>query len=89
MPNGVIGNSESAYKLADIIPLTVDAIEINLKNLSSQAQTIKDAWDAKDNGNIDDMVSSIKTAIAKSMESVGAVEKDVRAYAKFLERHGM
>ena len=34
MPNGVIGNSESAYKLADIIPLTVDAIEENLKNIS-------------------------------------------------------
>ena len=89
MPNGVIGNSESAFNLADIIPLTVDAIEENLKNLSSQAQTIKDAWDAKDNGDIDDMVSSIKTAIAKSMESIGAVEKDVRAYAEFLKRHGM
>ena len=89
MPNGVIGNSETAFKLADIIPLTVDAIEENLKNISSQAQTIKDAWDAKDNGNIDDMVSSIRTAINKSMESVGAVEKDVRAYAEFLERHGM
>lgn len=89
MPNGVIGNSETAFNLADIIPLTVDAIEENLKNISSQAQTIKDAWDAKDNGNIDDMVSSIRTAINKSMESVGAVEKDVRAYADFLKRHGM
>lgn len=89
MPNGVIGNSEAAFNLADIIPLTVDAIEENLKNLSSQAQTIKDAWDAKDNGNIDDMVSSINAAIKKSMESVGAVEKDVRAYADFLYAHGM
>lgn len=89
MPNGVIGNSETAFNLADIIPLTVDAIEENLKNISSQAQTIKDAWDAKDNGNIDDMVSSINAAIKKSVESVGAVERDVRAYAEFLERHGM
>lgn len=89
MPNGVIGDSETAFKLADIIPLTVDAIEENLKNLSSQAQTIKDAWEAKDNGNIDDMVSSIRTAINKSMESVGAVEKNVRAYAEFLKRRGM
>lgn len=89
MPNGVIGNSEAAYKLADIIPLTVQAIEENLKTLSSQAQSIKDAWDAKDNGNIDEMVSSIKSAIAKSMENVDAVEKAIIAYADFLASHGM
>ncbi len=89
MPNGVIGNSEAAGKLADVIPMTVQAIEENLKKLSSQAQTIKDSWDAKDNGDIDEMVSSIQSAISKSMENVDAVEKDIRKYAEFLARHGM
>lgn len=89
MANGVFGNSEAAFKLADIIPLTVRAIDENLKNLSSQAQTIKDAWEAKDNGEIDEMVSSIKSAILKSMEDVDKVEKSVREYAQFLVDHGM
>lgn len=89
MPNGVIGNSETAGKLADLIHMTVQAIEENLKKLSSQAQTIKDAWDAKNNGDIDEMVSSIQSAISKSMENVDAVEGDMRKYADFLARRGM
>lgn len=89
MPNGVIGNSETAGKLADLIHMTVQAIEENLKKLSSQAQTIKDAWDAKNNGDIDEMVSSIQSAISKSMENVNAVEGDMRKYADFLARRGM
>lgn len=89
MANGVFGNSEAAFKLADIIPLTVRAIDENLNNLSTRAQTIKDAWKAKDNGEIDDMVSSIKSAIIKSMEDVDKVEKSVREYAQFLADHGM
>lgn len=89
MPSGVIGNSEAATKLADVIPMTVQAIEENLKKISSQSQTIKEAWQAKDNGAIDDMVSSIQAAIAKSMDNVDAVEKDIRAYANFLATHGM
>ena len=89
MPSGVFGTSEAAGKLADIIPLTVEAIEENLSRLSAQAQSIKDAWEAKDNGSIDEMVADIRAAILKSMENVDAVEKGLREYADFLARHGM
>lgn len=89
MPNGVFGTSEAAYVLANAIPATVQGIEESLKKISSQAQIIKDSWEAKDNGNIDEMVSSIKSAIDKSMENVDAVEKAIIAYADFLASHGM
>ena len=89
MPNGAFGTSEAANKLADIIPLTVQAIEENLRKLESQSQAVKDSWEARDNNQIDEMVDTIDKAVKKSMENVEQVEKSIRAYAEFLAAHGM
>lgn len=90
MPKGVVnGNSEAAYTVAAVIPVEVQMIEESCKKISSQAQEVKDAWEAQDNGAIDEMVSSINAAISKSMENVAAVAKGLKDYADFLAQHGM
>lgn len=89
MPNVVNGSSEAADKLAnDVVKTTKRIIEL-CGALSSQAKTIKDAYKAKDNGCIDEMVNSIQKSLLNYIENIQGVTKGLRDYADFLRQHGM
>jgi uncharacterized protein Yka (UPF0111/DUF47 family) len=84
----ICGNSESAYALAQGLNTAFQTIESALDECESAANQIRGAW--RDSGSeiVDELISSVKSAINNAAESIPNLKQAVEEYARFLESTG-
>jgi uncharacterized protein YukE len=84
----VCGDSQSAYGLAKGLDTAKQAIESALDECDKAVNQIKGAWNDDGNQVIEELISSVRTAMNNASENIPNLKKAVDNYAQFLESRG-
>lgn len=82
----ICGTPEDARKVAEFLGQSAAAVQTCVSDLERGANTIRSAWDDEGVQVVDEMVASIKTALANASESIPNIKNALERYAEFLER---
>ena len=81
----VCGTPEEARNVADFLRQSGAAVQTCIDDLERGANTIRSGWDDDGVSIVDEMISSIRSALNNTSESIPNIQKALEAYADFLE----
>ena len=82
----VCGTSEEARNLGKLLKTAMGAVETGITGVERSGRTIQSGWRDDGAAVIEEMVSSIRTALNNAKESMPGIEKAIEEYAQFLDR---
>jgi phage-related protein len=82
----VCGTSEEARQLGSLLTTAMNAVESGVSNIEQGGNSIRSAWNDEGVAVIEELVSSIRSALQGAAESMPQIQKAIEAYAQFLEQ---
>jgi hypothetical protein len=82
----VCGTSEEARQLGSLLTMAMNAVESGVSTIEQGGNSIRSAWNDDGVAVIEELVSSIRSALQGAAESMPRIQKEIEAYAQFLEQ---
>ena len=81
----VCGNSEQARGLKNLLSQTILHIDSCVTSMERAANNIRSGWDDDGVGEVDEILSAIRTSLNNAREAMPSVTASLEAYAAFLD----
>jgi phage-related protein len=82
----VCGTSEEARQLGSLLTTAMNAVESGVSNIEQGGNSIRSAWNDDGVAVIEELVSSIRSALQDAVESMPRLQEEIEAYAVLLEQ---